>query len=215
MIHCSLLNGQTFGITNEMSGKMEGMYSLNTSANINPFCLKMRECAGVICKSCYTKGKEKMHTACHTAWVNNYHVLSENVLKDRELPIINQQVFRFDAHGELVNRIHYKNLIKIAEANPRTMFALWTKHLAVINAGGLIRLDNLINVFSVYNLNETKPKRPKGFDKVFAVYSRPFIREHADIKINCAKSCNDCRLCYEKNDVPRVNELIKYSGDSK
>lgn len=215
MIHCSLLNGQSFGITNEMSGKMEGMWSLNTSANINPFCLKMRECAGVICKSCYTKGKEKMQVNCHTAWVNNYHVLSENVLKDRELPIINQQVFRFDAHGELVNRIHYKNLIKIAEANPRTMFALWTKHLAVVRDGGLIRLKNLIHVFSTLKLNELKPKRPKGFDKAFSVYSRPFIREHADIKINCAKSCNECRLCYEKNDVAYVNELIKYSGDPK
>ena len=208
MIHCQLINGQHFGITNEMEGKMEGMFSLNTSAEINPFCQAMRQCAGSICHSCYSKSSERRHINAHTAWVNNYHVLSENVLKDRELPIINNRVFRLGAHGDLINRVHYKNQASIVEANPKTMFALWTKNLGVINKGGIIKLHNLIHVFSTYKLNELNPILPKGFDKTFTVFRRPFVREN-NVEINCEKKCITCGKCYERNNIVKINELIK------
>ena len=208
MIHCQLLNGQHFGITNEMEGKMEGMHSLNTSAEINPFCQAMRQCPGSVCHSCYSKSRERRWHYAHEAWVNNYYVLSENVLKDRELPIINNQLFRFDAHGDLVNRVHYKNQASIAEANPKTMFTLWSKNLAIINRGGIIKLHNLIHVFSTYKLNELNPILPKGFDKVFTVFRRPFVREN-NVEINCEKKCITCGKCYERNNIVKINELIK------
>ena len=173
--HIKLLNGQSYCITNEMTEKMEGMQSLNTSPSVNPFCLKMRATSGAICQSCYTHRTESWKTNCRPAWVNNYEVLSAKLLKDAEIPYLNVAIFRFQAHGDLANRTHYKNLIRIADANPQTVFALWTKHLAVINRGGIIKRENLIYIYSTPMLNELKPSRPKGFDRVFTVYSRPFI----------------------------------------
>ena len=212
--HIILLNGQSYGISTDMRGKMEGMCSLNTSPEVNPFCLKMRETADAVCRSCYTKSSERRWERCHTMWSNNYKVLTKNLLKDTEVPFLNIAIFRFQAHGDLGNRTHYKNLIKIVDANPQTVFVLWTKHLKVINRGGIIKRKNLIYVYSTPKLNELKPEKPKGFDRVFTVYTRPFVRENKQIKINCGgKQCIKCRLCYTPNkDLVFVNELIKSNG---
>ena len=205
-----LLNGDYYGVTDSMQAKMKGMWSLNTSPRENPFCLKMRATEGAICEHCYSKITESRWKNCHAAWAHNYHVLTKNVLKDNELVIFkNREVFRFQAHGDLGNRIHYVNLVKIAEANPKVKFALWTKNLDVIKEGGIIKLPNLVHVYSGIKLNGLGTARPKGFDKIFRVFTRPFLREHTEIKINCANICNECRLCYEKNDVNIINEKIK------
>ena len=212
--HILLRNGQSYGITNDMQKKMEGMCSLNTSPELNAFCQLMRVTDGAICRSCYTRSSELRWENCHDLWANNYIVLTENLLKDNEVPFLNVSIFRFQAHGDLGNRTHYKNLIKIADANPQTMFALWTKRLDVINRGGLIKRKNLIYVYSTPRLNELKPERPKGFHRVFTVYSRPFVRENKQIKINCGeKQCISCRLCYTHDkELTHVNELIKSNG---
>ena len=205
-----LLNGDYYGVTDEMQAKMAGMWSLNTSPRLNPFCLKMRETCGTICGHCYSEVTESRWKHCHAAWAHNYLVLTNNLLKDEELVIFkDREVFRFQAHGDLGNRTHYINLARIAEANPKVKFALWTKNLEVIKDGGMIKLPNLVHVYSTPKLNQLKPVRPKGFDKVFSVYDRPFLREHTEIEINCAKSCNECRICYAKNDIHIVNEKIK------
>lgn len=208
-----LNNGQTFGITDEMSGKMAGMWSLNTSPETNPFCLSMREIKGVICQSCYSKKTERRWKNCHTAWVNNGNTLSQNDLKEDEIPIIKgKDIFRFQAHGDLINVTHYLNLVRIAKANPEVTFVLWTKNLAVVRAGGSVRESNLIYMYSTPKINELKPHIPKGFDRVFTVYTRPFVKEHG-IKINCgAKNCFKCRTCYTKGGDKVINELIKSNG---
>jgi len=210
-----LNNGQYYGVTTKMQGKMAGMYSLNTSPEVNPFCIRMRQIEGLICKSCFTKTTERRWERCHIAWVNNYRVLTENRLKSDELPVIRKDIFRFQAHGDLGNRTHYLNLISIAEANPKTTFALWTKRLEVVKRGGVVKLSNLIYIYSTPKLNDLNPILPEGFDKVFSVYTRPFTQEH-NIAINCgARCCNECRKCYEHNDIVFVNEYIKYNGGGK
>ena len=215
MIRCELTNGDYFGITDRMQGKMEGVWSLNTSAECNPFCKRMRGIDGYICQSCYSKNTERRWKYSRLAWENNYRVLSENSLKDREVPILNTCIFRHQAHGDLINRTHYKNLVRVAEGNPGVTFALWTKNLGVINRGGVIKRDNLIHVYSTPQLNNPNPKLPKGFDRVFSVYTRPFTRE-TKVKVNCgAKNCLACQLCYTKSDVVFVNEHIKANGHKK
>ncbi len=210
MKRIKLLDGGYYGVTDQMAGKMEGMWSLNTSPTLNPFCLKMRENPCLICSHCYSKISEARWANCRAAWQLNYQVLTSRVLKDAELARITEvDLFRFQAHGDLGNRTHYKNLVRIAEANPGVRFALWTKHLAVVNKGGLIKLGNLIHVYSTPKLNELNPRLPKGFDKVFTVYNRPFLKGHKEVAINCAQSCLGCQLCYERNDVHVINERIK------
>ena len=197
----------------ELGGKMTGVNAISTSVLLNPFCQKMRETDGMICQSCYARTGENMYEGARNGWQANYHLLSSRLLKVKEIPHINASVFRFQSHGELINRTHYKNLIKIADANPQTMFGFWTKNLAVIKRGGLIKRDNIVYVFSSFKKNVLNPVVPKGFDKVFTVFNRPFLAKHPEVNINCSSKCNECRLCYSKNDVVFVNEKIKYSGD--
>lgn len=209
-----LSTGKHIVITDQMDGKMEGMWSLNTSPSINPFCLKMRQSKNAICKSCYSKISEARFKNSKQAWINNYHVLSSSILRAKDIPIFKQDIFRLQAHGDLVNRTHYKNLMKIVEANPQTIFALWSKHLAVINKGGIIKLPNLIYVYSTPQLNCLTPVRPTGFDRAFSVYTRPFAEAYK-VQINCALHCDSCRICYRRGDPVFIRELIKSNGHKK
>jgi hypothetical protein len=209
-----LSTGKYLVITDEMSGKMKGMWSLNTSPSINPFCLKMRACENAICKSCYSKISEARFKNSKQAWINNYHVLSSSILRTKDIPIFKQDIFRLQAHGDLVNRTHYKNLIKIVEANPQTTFVLWTKNLPVIYKDGIIKLPNLIYVYSTPQLNDMYPILPYGFDRVFSVYTRAFVKENK-VRINCALHCDSCRKCYSRTSgATHINELIKSNGRS-
>ena len=209
-----LSTGKHLVVTDDMQGKMEGMWSLNTSPSINPFCLKMRKGKHSICKSCYSHISEARFKNSKQAWINNYHVLSETILKDKDIPIFKQDIFRLQAHGDLATRKHYKNLIKIAEANPQTTFALWTKNLAIINKGGIVKLPNLVYVYSTPQLDCLTPARPAGFDRAFSVYTRPFVQAYG-IQINCALHCDSCRICYHKGEPTFIRELIKSNGHKR
>jgi len=209
-----LNNNDHFKITNEMTGKMQKMWSLNTSPSTNKFCLSMRQNPNYICSKCYSKASEHRWKSARSAWSHNSAVLSSKLLADNEVPDLSKykncpDIFRMQAHGDLVNDIHYRNLIKIAEKNSDIMFALWTKNLVIVRMVGLIQLDNLINVFSTFELNNPHPYLPIGFDKVFSVYTKEFAEEN-NININCgAKECFSCRLCYTKNDIMFINEIAK------
>jgi hypothetical protein len=207
-----LSNGEELTIS-ELSGKMKGINALSTSVMLNPFCFDMYCKEGMICQSCYARSGEYQYEGARNGWLTNYRLLSESLLKAKDIPHINASIFRFQSHGELINRTHYKNLIRIAEANPDTMFGFWTKNLKVIRKGGLIKRDNIVYVFSSFKKNVLNPVVPEGFDKVFTVFNRPFLAKHPEVDINCTQQCNTCRLCYSKNDVIFVNEKIKYSGD--
>lgn len=214
MVKVKLYSGETYGITDKMTGKMEGMWSLNTSPSTNPFCQKMQDVSTNICYNCYSQDSETRWKNAKAAWAHNGAVLSSRLLKDPEVLDLSTHksapdIFRFQAHGDLINAKHYKNLIKIAEANPKVMFALFTKHLAVVNKVGVYNLRNLIHIYSTPQLNRHKPIKPKGFDKVFSVYTRVYTSVRK-IKINCgAKECITCRQCYTKAGPTFINELIK------
>jgi len=206
-----LQSGESYMLTDKMDGKMRGMWSLNTSPSLNPFCLEMRRDKENICSHCYTRVSESRWKGCKKAWQQNYKILTTHRLIDEEIPVISQvSLFRFQAHGDLGNRIHYENMIAMAERNQNVMFALWTKHLDVIYSGrGIIHLPNVVYIYSTAKMNDLKPLLPTGFHKAFTVYSRPFLREHSEIQINCAKSCLECQLCYQHNDIVLINEKIK------
>jgi hypothetical protein len=195
-----------------MSDKMEGIRSLNTSHVLNINCQKNRADKKTICSSCYSYISEKRYKLSHELWKLNYNVLSTHNLSQHEVPILSSKdtLFRFNAHGDLINRIHYNNLIKIVRVNPGVKFALWTKNLKVIYKGkGIIKLDNLQHIYSdLYLDNFNVPELPKGFDKIFRVYTTKAIKEKG-IEVNCSKHCITCELCYKQNDIQVINEQIK------
>jgi len=211
----TLDNGKCFKVSGRMTDKMDNIRSLNTSLTLNENCQQNRSIKNSICKHCYSYGSEKRYKNSHAMWALNYNTLSKQVLKNSEIPVFTKdEIFRFNAHGDLVNRTHYNNLIKIAKKNPDVKFAIWTKNLDVVFSGkGLIELDNLTHVYSDLFLNNLDDiELPDGFDKVFRVYDTKTLRENKHIKVNCKKSCFDCQLCYRKNKITVIIEKIKSSS---
>jgi hypothetical protein len=194
----------TIHITKRHSGKMKNMVSINTSCLENDFC-KVRTSG--VCKSCYAKRAESYRKALHDRFKANSEILSFPILDTSVLPKFNNLFVRFHAFGELINRVHFINFCKIAENNPNTVFALWTKRPELVNIN--IKPVNMILIYSEPELNAEKDTIPVGFDKVFKVYTKEFIEKNG-IVLNChAKNCFECRLCYTHNNTTVIKEMLK------
>lgn len=187
-----------------MSGKLEGLQAINTNTLTNSFCSLMRQ-TDAICSACYSaamlSGSRKN---CVPAFEHNSALLSGALLTDRQLPVINARYFRFHGHGELINGTHLENFYRIAEYNPATTFALWTKRRDLIRSGRA-RPANLILIYSNPSLQKVMRKAPARFDKVFnnvpAAYTGP---------ANCTgQRCADCLACYTREGADVIVEHAK------
>lgn len=198
--------------TTNHSGKMSGMVSINTSVTTNERCAKNAQIEGSICQKCFAAKQMRIFPSMEKPMVENQRILTSSVIDPELLPTINNLYFRFEAFGDLNNATQVKNYFNLCYKNPRVKFALWTKnpdYIAQAIADGYTKPDNLNIVLSSLFINKER-KSPHSFiDKVFTVYDAQTI-EGDGIEINCgARSCFDCGLCYEKNDVYHVREKLK------
>jgi hypothetical protein len=191
--------------------KMQGMCSLNTSSLTNPFCQKMSQHKDLICHNCYARKLESFRAKAMGGCFNRNSQILNKPLKDLDLPHVSAPRLRFDAFGELSGKTNYFNYVRIAEANPQTTFALWTKRIDIIRKHKAT-LPNLIHIYSSPKLNtlpiEIEKAFNKMFDKIFTVYSISGIREYK-VNINCEKFCITCLKCYTHNDIKYINEKLK------
>lgn len=190
------------------SGKMDGIFSINTTTTNNKFCQQMAK-TSEICKGCYAQRYEKLRPGLVKALERNEEIFVD---KDFQVENIPFKIIRFHSFGELINRTHLNNIIKLVLSNPDTHFTLWTKRVNIIHAylndGGIIP-SNLKLIYSNPSLNNERKTPPKGFHSVFNVFESKFIKEN-EIDINCGgKSCKDCMLCYTFNNVKVINEKKK------
>jgi hypothetical protein len=188
--------------------KMEGLESINTPSSTNSFCQKMAK-TNAICSKCYAIRNEKFRKNLVPAFEKNVPIL-----KDRNFvaPTVNCKVMRFHSYGELHNMVHFQSFIKIALANKGTFFSLWTKRKDIVQKylrnGGIVP-SNMNLIYSTPEIDSGKTVPPKGFDKVFNVFSKEKV-ESGEIKINCGgKKCLECMVCYGKNAVTVINEKAK------
>lgn len=184
-------------------GKMLGISSINTPTSTNPFCKSMQKTDSV-CKSCYAQRGESHRTHLVDAFSRNLF-LTQRSLEIGEIPTINANIFRFHSYGELHNMQHFINYLYIAAGNPHTIFTLWTKRKGIVQRvlKSRTKPDNMILIYSSPVVDK-QATLPKGFDKVFTVYSKDNAQ---DTTINCHGSCNTCRLCYSHNDTININEI--------
>ena len=110
------------------TGKMTGINSIGTSCANNPHCIKRRENKDSVCSKCYAETYMKMRKSLKEHLEENADILTTRLLKEREIPVINAAVFRFESFGDLYNVTHLANYVLICEKNPFTRFALWTKN---------------------------------------------------------------------------------------
>lgn len=201
----------------KMTGKMTGIGALNTNTLTNEFCQKMNNCknAKIICTQCYSwKMLKTFRKNAVPCFEKNSRVLSSELIPLEKIPVINFSFFRFNAHGEIINELHLKNIIRITLKNPHCNFTLYTKRKKFIFDffNNNEKPKNLILVYSNPIIN-SESIMPQFFDKVFNVYT---FEGHKGVKINCGqKSCLSCLKCYKHNKIDTVNELLKNANGGK
>jgi hypothetical protein len=203
--------------THAKNSKMDGIGSISTSPLLNKNCSKNRKVDGSVCQKCYSHTYNKMRPSLREALKHNTRVLTERVLKNSELPLINAGFFRLESFGDLNNSIQLENYCRLAEKNAHCQFSLWTKNSHLIeeyfsNSVFNPKPKNLKIICSSLILNEQADITTLPFvDKVFTVYTRDYIKEHG-ININCgSKHCLSCQRCYGKkhNNMKYIREVKK------
>lgn len=201
-------------------GKLEQIPSINTSSLTNPYCIERSKNQKTICSKCYSNSLSTIRKQLERKLVQNSKVLSENRIPYEKLPTFNNLYVRFSSFGDLINLVHLNNLVRIAIKNPKTTFALWTKRTDIIKEymkddemfDPYYRYEfpsNLIIIYSNPMLDKPMYKTPKGYDKVFQVFSKQFIAE-TNQKINCgANNCFECLKCYSFNSDEIISEVLK------
>jgi len=194
----------------KMSGKLEGIRALNTNTLSNPMCKKWSKNPKMICHYCYSINMlNTFRRCCVKPWESNSGILSTSVLPVVALPKFKKdKLFRFSAHGELINLNHLKNYMNIAEKNPNTFFGFWTKRTDLLKRLGKAVPKNINMIYSTPCVDVAKPRVPEGFNKVFSAYTAEFAKKNR-IKINCHGNCTKCKICYTRNRTRFVNEIIK------
>jgi len=202
--------------TKGYKSKLDGFYSLNTSTINNQFCQKMFSSAidDLICVDCYAKTLEKRFFKGKTDKLNvNAKILSESIMLWDHVPFYPLlSVLRIHSIGELINEVHFINVILIAKKNPHCTVSIWTKRPDIVKRvfkSGFEKPNNLILIYSNPRINaDFEIKVPEFFDKVFNNYTKNFV-ESNNININCHKSCKDCMICYRHNNVEQIKEIVK------
>jgi len=198
-----------------MTGKLDGLRAISTNTRTNEYCIKQNASGDPnnICTKCYSHTMLSSYRKnMQPALQRNSDALSSRMLATHELPRILDAVFRFDAHGELINDTHLANVVAIANHNPRTSFALWTKRNDLVakhfRNPANAKPANLILIYSnpkISNIMRKPP--PKYFDRTF---NNVLEHEHVDQQNCTGQKCADCLLCYTPgNGVTTIVEKVK------
>jgi len=195
-----------------MTGKMQGIPALNTSPLDNPFCKIMSKNKNVVCGSCYSnRSLRRFGYNVREKFRRNGVLMSTSLLSGVDIPDVNANYIRIHAHGEILNKIHFLNILLFSLRNENSTVALWTKRKDIVSPLLHLIPKNLILVYSEPLLNPTTETIPKGFDKIFSVYTKEFVKKNTDVEINCgSRKCMECLRCYKKdNGVNYIRELRK------
>lgn len=192
------------------SGKLANIPSINTSSLTNPYCIERSKNKKTICSKCYSNTLSSIRKQLEAKLIKNSKVLSK-IIPYEKLPRFNSLIVRMSSFGDLVNYNHLINLTKIAVKNPKTTFALWTKRTDLIKQyykGGNFP-SNMVIIYSNPLLDMPMKLIPRGFDKVFQVFSKQYITE-TNRTINCgAKNCFGCQTCYNFDGPYIISEVLK------
>jgi len=196
----------------EMTGKLEGIASINTNSLSNAFCQKMAQNSNFVCSRCYANERLSTYRKnCVTSFQWNSEILSTKLLTetDEALPDLRGfHLVRFNSFGELINDTHMLNILTISRVNPDKVLSLYTKRHDLVRKYVNEIPSNLVLVSSNPYMDDLATDVPAMYDALFCVYTKPFAEKHK-VKINCHGDCFSCRLCYTKGVKDIARELVK------
>lgn len=196
-------------ITTEMSGKMEGMWSISTSCNANPFCIARMRRGDAVCVKCYAHELMNVRKVVDACYRRNYDALNSQLIPVEDWPLLNVALFRIEAFGDVGSVTHARNYLRLIKRNPHVSFAWWTKNPNLIEQAMKLEGFRPVNcqfVLSSLNVNVLGDfSRWSWAQKDFTV----FDKAHAE-DINCgALHCLSCQKCYHDNGIRHMRELLK------
>ena len=124
-----------YNIAYHENGKIEGIFSLDSSATNCSFCVKMRKLAeehpelNIICGKCYDYKQEQYRLSAlarHTLNMLIMESVSFTVEELATLPVYG--LVRVNSSGDSSNDIYAANMIKFAIAHPQCKIAIWSKN---------------------------------------------------------------------------------------
>lgn len=206
----------SYAIGWNMTAKMCGLANLSTAPTCNEYCKARHENPETICHNCYACAQIKRYKNQRAKLEKATAFITSVELEPSDIPgaISDYELFRFEAFGDLINTLQFKNYVTICNATPGTSFALWTKNPFIIDKAfkeyGIEKPSNLIIVLSSIMINKEAVNNWWFVDKVFTVYTKDFVEANG-VNINCgANSCMGCRKCYTKTDgVEYIAEMLK------
>lgn len=194
------------------NGKMHDFTMVTTSCLNNPLCKARRNNPKLVCSKCYSAAQLEYQKTTREKFFINTLFYSSYELTKKDVPTIYtvNNVLRLESHGDVVNRIHAKNIYMIARHNKHLHCAIWSKNPWFFK--GLQKPENMIFVYSIAELNrivtpETLKQVQKKYnfvDKIFAVYDKETIKNHS-LTVNCGgRDCMACLTCYKSRKQKNI-----------
>lgn len=195
-----------YNVAYHESGKIEGVFSLDSTATNCVFCQRMREAAklnpDIICGHCYDAKQEMYKIQALNRHTLNMLIMSRVDFTIEELKALHVYgLVRVNSSGDAANKTYAANMIKFAFAHPDCKVAIWSKnapaYIAACDEYG--KPENVTMIQSSVFIN--KPgKLAKYFDHMFTVYNDAAAVNEAIQGGACecnGKKCSECGYkCY-------------------
>lgn len=202
-------------------GKIEGVYSLDSTAHGCTFCTFMRNKArvdgNIICGACYDYKQEKYRYFVTARHFLNMVILSSvefTVFELKYLQIPHNCILRINSSGDIQNNIHAYNVVKLAHAFEDCTIGLWSKNVyCVENAFNRYgKRDNMTFIQSTCAINGKPAYISNYADNIFTVYDKQNINDALKNASECnGKKCAECgyKCYYKAHACFNVAELLR------
>lgn len=197
---------QVYNVAWHDTGKIEGIFSFDSSCNGCNFCAMMRKAAekdsSIICGHCYDAKQEVYRISMKERHMLNLRIMSTVEFTVEELSTLNGNgaINRVNSSGDIENETHARNMVKIGYAHPISRVTIWAKNVPAVQKAfdELGKPENVIFIASSIRINGCR-NLPKYADYTFTVYDKEHIAaamEKGACECN-GKKCRECGFkCY-------------------
>ena len=214
---------RVYNVAYHETGKIEEIWSFDSSATNCEFCAMMRAYAKahpelkIVCGDCYDAAQEEYRFSALNRHTLNMVIMASVDFEIEELATLPcGDKGRVNSSGDSCNDTYAANMIKIVFAHPSTHFAIWSKNtITYIHAIDKYGKPGNVKMIQSSPFIDKAVKLAKYFDYVFTVYRDKEAVKNAIDNGACAcngKKCKDCGFaCYYGlwKDGSNIAELLR------